>query len=169
MPSDFKESSMPKDWQETGETRHVTDAHDSGTGLSSEGIRTMQGVEPTTPLNDGDIAGDGTEAGALSLDESDQVTLEELKKPYDESQLEYRLGSPHADYQMHKGVQRAERRHELDQRAATGDSLADAIDTTLAAHKEARSSDETPMDQYFREKHGAEPYTEAAYPQDEDE
>jgi len=161
---------MPKDWQETEETEDIADAYDSGTGLSSEGIRAMQGVEPTTPPDDSDTASDGAEQSAtLDLDESDQVTLEELKKPYDESQLEYRLGSPHADHQMYKDVQAAERRHELGQQAATSNSFADAIHTTLAAHKEAHSSDETPMDQYFREKYGTEPYTTPAYEQDEDE
>lgn len=159
---------MPREWQETEETKEVADARDSGTGLSSEGIHAMQGVEPTTPPDD-DTPGDETEPVALSLDESDEVTLEELEKPYDESQLEYRLGSPHADYQMYKDVQAAERRHELGQQAATGDSLADTIDTTLAAHGEAKVSEETPMDQYFREKYGTERYTTPAYEQDEDE
>jgi len=159
---------MPTDWPEVRETKDGADAQDSGAGLSSEGIRAVQGIGSTTSPNDNRVAGDGTSSAALNPNQSNHGTLEEPEKPYDESQLEYRLGSPHADYEMYKDTQAAERRHELGQQATTGDSLADAINTTLAAHKEAHGSDETPLDQYVREKHGPEPYTAPAY-EDEDE
>jgi hypothetical protein len=82
--------------------------------------------------------------------------------------LEYRVGSPHKDYELYKSIKEAQRRHELGQRASRAKNLPDVIDTTLAAKKGADSSDETPMEQYFREKYGPHPYTTDAYPPDED-
>lgn len=82
---------------------------------------------------------------------------------YDPSKLEYRLDSPHADYQAYKDIVAADKRYELGQSAATADSLPDAINTTLAAYKEAQGSEETPMDEWFYKKHGRTPYTTDAY------
>jgi hypothetical protein len=161
---------MPRDWEETGEAREATDTHACGTGLGADGMRAMQGIESTAPPDGDDKMADETEADTLNLDDSAQITLDELgKPPYDDSQLEYRLGSPHADYQAYRDLAAAGRRHEVGQQAATADSLGDAIETTLAAHRETHGTDDTPTDQYFREKYGAAPYTEAAYPQDDDE
>jgi hypothetical protein len=161
---------MPRDWEETGEAKETANTYASGTGLGTDGRHAMQGIESTALPNDDETMADEKEAATLNLDDYGQISLDELgKPPYDESQLEYRLGSPHADYQAYKDLAAAKRQHEIGQQAATADSLSDAIDTTLAAHREIHSPDDAPTDQYFREKYGPVPYTEAAYPQNEDE
>lgn len=128
-----------------------SDSHESETP-----VETNEGAQ-ASPTSSG-LSDTGIQAMQGSLEQTG----------LDTSKLEYRLRSPHSDYTAYKGLQKAKRQHEIGQQAATADSLPDAIDTTLAAHGETHSEDEMPMDQYFREKYGSAPYTEAAYPDDED-
>lgn len=160
---------MRKDYGDTKESGDTAHASDGSLSLTPEGISAMRGVEPTTSPEDGDGTANGTEAGDLTLDESQVSPLDQVESPYDDSTLEYRKGSPHDDYDAYKGIADAERRHEVGQQAATGESVGDAIDTTLAASKEAKDSDETPMDQHMREEYGSAPYTEPAYDEAEGE
>lgn len=124
--------------------------------------------EPETPVETNE--GVQTSPTSTGLSDTGIQAMQGTQEPtgVDTSKLEYRLGSPHSDYAAYKALQEAKRRHEIGTQAATADSLPDAIDTTLAAHRETHDPDETPMDQYFREKYGSTPYTEAAYPEDED-
>jgi hypothetical protein len=137
----------------------------------------MQGFKPMA-LSDDAGAVDELEP-TLTLDESKGIPLEELQSSHDPSKLEYRTGSPHADYEAYKGIRKAERQHELGQQASTihapggvggaelAQALAEAPSTTAAAGKEAEGSGDTAMDKYFRKKHGSAPYTDAAYNKDE--
>lgn len=119
----------------------------------------MQGNDPekTAPKDNQDT----TEPSFVIIEDGKEVPLGPLSDP---SKLKYELGSPHQDYQNYKDLMAGKRQHELGLQAATAGSLPDAIDTTLAARKEAQGADETPMDRYFYEKYGHAPYTTDAYP-----
>jgi hypothetical protein len=164
------------DWDEKTDSR-LTET--GSQGLGQEGIRSMQGATTTTDkaaatsddpvaITDDPVATDlgespkaGTVQPPLILDEASDL-------PYDPAKLEYRLGSPHKDYQLYKDLEAANRRHELGQQAATANGLGEAAANTAAAYKESHGPEtETPMDRYFYEKYGRAPYTEAAYPNDE--
>ena len=132
--------------------------------LSPSAKRSIQGVEPIEP---GQPVGGKPEL--ISADPALQADLNEWQRTHDPANWEYRTGSPHADYQAAKDLEKAQRQHELGEQAATADSLGDAVDTTLKARQDSNATDGTPMDQYFREKHGAQPYTTDAYPKESDE
>jgi len=156
---------MPDDWTDTKDTPDVEKLKNSDSGSSKTLERAVQGPRPAT--GDTDEGNDPSESKQSGLE---SLCLEEIDgPPYDESQLEYRIKSPHADYQAYKALLEAQRWHELQEQAITCDSLPEAVVTTAATYKEARDSDETKMDEYFRLKYGTAPYTSAAYPQDEDE
>lgn len=144
---------MAKDWQETSK-KETSANKNPESPLSSKGIGTMQGNETT--------------ASTDHKETSPQILPESLEKPaIDKSKLEYKTGSPHADYQLSKDIEAANKRHELGQQAIQADSLPDAVATTATAHKEANQSDTPPMDEYMRLKHGTAPYTET-YPKPTD-
>jgi hypothetical protein len=150
MPDDSK---LPQDVQDTPAPSKEE------SGLSQEGIKAMQGTSDQSKAEPAPTAG-----------EAKPPTLEELAQPpYDPAKLEYRTGSPHADYQLYKDLEAADRKDELARQAATATSLPGAISTTLAAHKDSKGDDETAMDEYFYKKYGRAPYTEDAYPETEEE
>lgn len=151
---------MPKDWEETRETKDSTNTSESHSSLSSNGVRAMQGVEPESSAD---------EVEATPTDELEQVIFDDMNELYDQSKWEYRKRSPHADHELYKAQLKAEREHEIGIRASTANSLADAVDVVLAAHLEKRASGERSMDRYFYQKYGTQPYTEDAYPQEEEE
>jgi hypothetical protein len=158
---------MMSDYKETSETKEGDSSQESSTGLGAEGLRAMRGIEPQTGPKEQEKPTGTTETPSFTLDESQ---IQPAQFPYDSTALEYRKGSPHADHQLAKGLEMAERWHELRRQAATATSLSVAIANMIAAHKESSgSNEETPMDKYFYEKYGRTPYTEAAYPQDEGE
>ncbi len=158
---------MPKDWKET-ESHDVGEdstAESKSTGLNEAGKGAMQGEDST-----------GEQSLAPSTDQHKHLNQNPLGDP---SKWEYRLGSPHADYQAYKDLQAAQRQHELGRQASTievggsgegaAGALIEAAVHTAAAKKEAQDSGETKMDEYFYLKYGRAPYTEAAYPEEEDE
>jgi hypothetical protein len=136
--------------------------------LQPKGIKSIQGqeIEEDNPVP---TSAEGTESAEFKLDPQSQEMYEEWKRTHNPANWEYKFGSPHADHQAAKDLQKAQRQHEIGQQAMTAGSLGDAIDTTLKAHKETNQQDETPGDQYFREKFGTHPYTTDAYPKGEEE
>jgi hypothetical protein len=149
---------MPGDWNE--DTKPKDTAEETKGSLGQEGMRSMQGEAPVG--QDAQVAEKPDESLQLEPDKYSDLT-------YDPDNYEYKKGSPHADYQLSKDVEAAKKQHELGEQANTADSLPDAISTTLAARKESNKGDEeTPMDEYFYKKHGRAPYTEDAYPKDEE-
>ena len=101
---------MPRDWQETEETKDAPTTQEEGPRLGPEGMRSMQGQN---------VGATDDAEPKLTLDDSQQVPLDELQGPFDPSKLEHRIGSPHADYQAYKGIEEAERQHELGRQAST--------------------------------------------------
>lgn len=156
------------DWKEPTETRDAESTKVSNTNLSKEGIQSMQGPEPNTNT-EADTA--DADPNSLSIEDGGkQAPLEDyIQPPFDPSKLKYETRSPHEDYQNYKDLTAAKRQHELGRQAATADSLPDAVETTLAARKEAKEIEETPMDEWFYKKHGRTPYTTAVYAKDEDQ
>jgi hypothetical protein len=155
------------DWKETSEAKVTDSSQESGPDIGVEGIQAIWGIEPQANPEEKKGPAETMETPSLDLDESQIQPVQPL---YDPAALQYRKGSPHADHQLAKGLEMAERWHELRRQAATATSLSVAIANMIAAHKESSgSNEETPMDKYFYEKYGRTPYTEAAYPQDEGE
>jgi hypothetical protein len=157
-------------------------------GLQPKGIRAMQGPEPSDSSSDHhmpnkDMSASDEDSDNLKLDQNQMIDMdEEIKKAQDPSNLQYRLGSPHADYKAYKDLEAAKRQHDLGQEAALAGNvsqatsildhvshLAGAIATTRVAKKEAEGSEDSPMDQYFRKKYGPHPYTEEANSKNEEE
>ena len=136
--------------------------------LSPTGISAMQGIESTSSENEQRSTIAENETTQIQLSQADQKLQQEWERTHDPSNWRYEFGSPHAEYEAYKDMQKAQRQHEIGQQAATADSLSDAIDTTLKARKESTSDEETPMDEYFYEKYGRHPYTTDAYPKNED-
>jgi hypothetical protein len=146
------------DTQPDSKDIHQLQLHNESEKLQPRGMHAMQGQEllednqPPSPA-------DETSSAELKVDPQSQEMVEEWNRTHDPANWEYKIGSPHADYQAAKDVQAAQQQHELGQGAMTADSLGDAIDTTLQARREAKPEEETPGDQYFREKYGTQPYT----------
>jgi hypothetical protein len=151
-PKDIEENESPKNTEK----------------LLPKGIRAVQGMEK--PENsDPSSSAEIPNSIELETDAQTNEMLEEWQRTHDPANWEYKFGSPHKEYQLAKDLQKAQRQHELGRQAMTADSLGDVIDTTLQAHREAGQDEETPMDQYFREKYGTQPYTTEAYPKDQEE
>ncbi len=164
---------MAKDWQESTEKTDTASVQNMDGELKSRGVGAMQGSEAVQ----GNNSAAKMEPAAVNSETPNQVSLEDLQKPpYDESQLEFRTGSPHADYKMYKDILAAQKQHELGLQASTADipaptssaatileSLAGASDITASAGVEAGGSDKTPMDKYMDLKYGVAPYTDT-YP-----
>jgi len=150
-----------KDIQETESTKKAEK-------LQPKGIQAMQGQEVVED-NQPPPPAEEAKPVELKLDPQTEEMQEEWQRTHDPANWEYKFGSPHADYQAAKDLAQAQRQHELGQQAMTADSLGEAIDTTLKAHREAKPQEETPGDQYFREKYGTQPYTTDAYPKEEEE
>ena len=153
------------DWGRSNEAKETKPNTAGRSEIGPKGIQSMRGGEIAEPVETKNTT--VPDQPLSPKNNAETVSALEFPGPTDPSELKYELGSPHKDYQAYKDLQAAERQHELGQQAATADSLGDAIDTTIAARKESRSSDETPMDTYFYEKHGRAPYTEDANPKDE--
>ena len=147
---------------------HESESPKNAEKLQPKGIRAMQG-QGTGEENQQLSSVEEMSSIESKLDPQTQKELEEWKKTHDPANWEYKFGSPHADFQAAKDLAQAQRQHEIGQQAMTAGSLDEAIDTTLKAHQEAKPQVETPGDQYFREKYGAQPYTTDAYPKDEEE
>jgi hypothetical protein len=152
------------------ESKDVQDAErpKNAEKLQPKGIQSIQGPE-IAEYNDQLSYDEDSNLAELKLDPQSEDLLEEWQKTHDPANWEYKFGSPHADYQVAKDLAKAQRQHEIGQQAMTAGSLDEAIDTTLKAHQEANPQEETPGDQYFREKFGTDPYTTDAYPQGEEE
>lgn len=79
---------------------------------------------------------------------------------------EYRIGSPHEDFEVHKGILEADERYKIGLSARTNDgSLVEALNNLSDANRVNQGSaylDTT--DEYFHDKYGHAPYTDA-YPQ----
>lgn len=161
---------------ETKETAEIPQTEAAPEKLSPTGRRSMQGLEPVqqsreaVPETDPGIlveqADQPVPSGQSELifnDPTFQAEWDQWKHDHDSANWEYKLGSPHADYQAAKDLETAQRQYEIGQQAATSDNLGEAIGTTLAAKKGAEPETETPQDQYFREKYGTHPYTTDAF------
>ena len=136
--------------------------------LQPKGIQSVQGPEEAKE-NEQLSFEENSNLAELKLDPQTEEMQEEWQRTHDPANWEYKFGSPHADYQAAKDLAQAQRQHEIGQQAMTAGSLGEAIDTTLKTHQEAKPQEETPGDQYFREKFGTHPYTTDAYPKDEEE
>ncbi len=90
--------------------------------------------------------------------------------------LEYRLGSPHDEFELYWDLEKAQRRTDLGRNAVLADDngvagpadLPGAIVTTLTAAKEAKGQPgklEEQTREWMQLKYGPAPYTEAAYPE----
>jgi hypothetical protein len=90
--------------------------------------------------------------------------------------LEYRLGSPHDEFELYWDLEKAQRRTDLGRDAALADDngiagpadLPGALATTLTAAKESKEQPgklEEQTREWMRLKYGSAPYTEAAYPE----
>lgn len=155
---------MPSDWKE--DTEKKSEPQETKAVLGQEGVQSMQGkLGADSDTN----SGEQDSVTAAKIDQSLQAELEKYEDMYDPDRFEYKKGSPHADYQNYNDLLAAQRKHELGQQAATADSLPDAVSTALAAREESKSADdETSIDKYFYEKYGRAPYTEGAYPEDDE-
>jgi hypothetical protein len=159
----FQEEKMPDDSVTPQDNQDMPTPAKQGSGLSPEGIRAMQGSADPPKT-------ERPPEQTSSVDGTKEAAINDLAEPaYDPAKLEYRTRSPHADYQAYKDLQAADRRHELGQQAATATSLPEAVSATLAAHQEGKGDDEPVMDEYFYRKYGRAPYTEAVYPETENE
>ena len=114
--------------------------------------------EPGETGNKQEQFGDRGRAAMAGETDADQTDVP-LGQPGASQKLIYEIGSPHDDYRQARALEEAQRRHELGQAAATADSLPDAINTTLEAHRGARASGDTAQDEWFYLKHGRTPYT----------
>ncbi|MFN8413058.1 MAG: hypothetical protein U0Z26_11775 [Anaerolineales bacterium] len=94
------------------------------------------------------------------------VDSEELTLPGDGG-LEYRIGSPHQDFEDYKGIVDANKQYNIASAAQTSDSLGEAVGTLAAASQDG--VDFTKEDEYFYGKYGRDAYIEAAYPETDDE
>jgi hypothetical protein len=152
------------------ETKDIQETEDlkNSEKLQPKGIRAVQGMEKSEN-RDPNTSAEVPNSLELETDDQTDEMLAEWQRTHDPTNWEYKFGSPHKEYQLAKDLQKAQRQHELGRQAMTADSLGDAIDTTLRAHREAGQDEETPMDQYFREKYGTQPYTTEAYPKDQEE
>lgn len=148
---------------EKPETVKEQDVHQEHENLPRPAIHSIQGVEtPKENINN-------KKTSELKFtDPNLQAEMEEWKRSHDPANWEYRLGSPHADYQLGKDLDFAKRQHEIGIQATTADGLGDAIDTTIKVKKDSKEQEETPGDVYFREKYGPKPYTTDAYPKEEE-
>jgi hypothetical protein len=159
-------SDIPPESSETSDTKSQADGKEK---LSPAGQRSLQGLEPVALNKNADAEPEAEQPELAASDPALQAELEEWKRTHDPANWEYKFGSPHDDYQLNKDLQASERQHEIGRQASTADSLSDAIDTTLAAHRNSQDeNEETPMDHYFREKYGRHPYTTDAYPKDKE-
>lgn len=87
------------------------------------------------------------------------VDGEELTLPGDRG-LEYRIGSPHQDFEDYKGIVNANRQSDIASATQTSDSLGEAMGTLAAASQEG--TDFSEIDNYFYGKYGYAPYTDVA-------
>lgn len=84
----------------------------------------------------------------------------EVAVPRKTRELRYEIGSPHADFDLYLKLEKADRRAELSQAAATADSLSEAAATLLSAIDEVGSGEskyEQGMREVFEREHGREP------------
>lgn len=90
--------------------------------------------------------------------------------------LEYRLGSPHEEFELYWDLEKAQRRTDLARDATLADEdgvagpadLPGAIASTLTAAKESKGQPgklEEQTREWMHLKYGPAPYTEAAYPE----
>lgn len=148
---------------ENKDTKDVPKEQPPQEPLSSNAKRNIQGVELSMP--------EQQKSENLELTSADpdlQAKIEQWKRDHGPANWQYRFGSPHADHQAAKDLEKAQRQHDIGVQADTAYGLGDAIDTTLKAGREANAADETPMDEYIREKYGAQPYTTDAYPKEDE-
>ncbi|MCX6922792.1 MAG: hypothetical protein NT154_06205 [Verrucomicrobia bacterium] len=93
-----------------------------------------------------------------------------------ERKLEYRLGSPHDEFELYWDLEKAQRRTDLGRDATLADEdgvagpadLPGAVVTTLRVAQESKEQPgklEEQTREWMRLKHGPAPYTEAAYPE----
>lgn len=151
------------DLSETSEVASIAEA--SPPRLSRVGMKAMQGESsgsaPEPELDETVLGADDPGPGAHPVDR--------------QRKLEYRLGSPHEEFELYWDLEKAQRRTDLGQAAVLADEdgvagpadLPGAIATTLTAAKEAKGQPgelEEQMREWMRLKYGSAPYTEAAYP-----
>jgi len=133
------------------------------------------GQQGTVTNLDGDATQDaGIDDGALQTDQDDIDKTAKLvyagqdaNSPgfsLDENKTrEYRIGSPHEDFEVYKGILEAEKRHEVGLSAQTAYSLPEALSTLADANQTNDSTYIQEANNYFYDKHGHAPYTDA-YP-----
>lgn len=128
------------------------------------GIKAMQGESSDSPQNPKETAPpiDDPGPGAHPVDR--------------QRKLEYRLGSPHEEFELYWDLEKAQRRTNLGRDAALADEngvagpadLPGALATTLTAAKESKGQPgklEEQTREWMRLKYGPAPYTAAVYPE----
>lgn len=159
---------MPKDLPSTPPETNKPGNESSSEDVSSEGIQAIRGKDihqgETSPNKKEPLSEEHAQFPAL-----DDPITKEWERMHNPANYEYKLGSPHKDYQAYKDLNKAKRQHEIGENAATADSLPDAIDTTLNAKKESDNVEESKFDEYFYRKYGRTPFTSDAYPKNGEE
>ena len=164
----------PQDGSHESELRHELDAERNttiDTQVPSDAVDTKSVGEQSDLNTEGisERSQDGTpndSAAQAPQESSPKFYLDgkEATLPGD-GEREYRIGSPHQDFEVYKQIVDAERQHDLGIAAQTSDSFGEAAGTLVEAQQ--GDTDFTEVNNYMYEKHGHEPYTDPAYSQSE--